>query len=359
MTTQTAYIGLGSNVGNLKDNIETALAILTDHADVSSVHTSSLYATSPLGVVDQAAFLNGVAKIQTSLTARELFSFLQHTEQQMGREKCEHWGPRVIDLDLLLYDDQVIEEADLIVPHPQMHLRSFVLKGLCELSGELIHPRLGRSVTQLYERLNGCDFFAEPERPQLISVAGNMGVGKTTLAAGLAERLEAKFITEKYDENPYLADVYAGRDDLALDSELFFLSSSASQLRKDRLKAGRRYVNDYVFEKAHIYASSWLKSGDLAQYEKHYESICEGVADPVLVIYLVDSVETCMERIHQRNRPYEQQIEMSFLEHLAAGYERLYTDYRVCPVLRLTPEECWGDEQVDRIAEEAAAYIGN
>ena len=357
MTEHIAYIGLGSNQGNPKDTIETALTLLTDSSDITSVNASSLYQTSPLGRVDQPAFLNGVARIQTSLAVRELFSFLQQIEQQLGREKSEHWGPRVIDLDLLLYDDQVIDEADLIVPHSQMHLRSFVLKGLCELSPELVHPRLGCSMRQLYDRLNGCDFFADPNRPQLISIAGNMGVGKTTLAEGLAERLDAKFITEKYDENPFLADVYAGRDDLALDSELFFLSSGASQLRKDKLKAGWRYVNDYVFEKAHIYASGWLKRGDLAHYEKHFESICEGVADPVLVIYLVDSVETCMERVHQRNRPFEQQIEMSFLEHLAAGYERLYTDYTVCPVMRLRPEECWGDAQVDRIAEEVAAYI--
>ncbi|MHC4927604.1 MAG: deoxynucleoside kinase, partial [Planctomycetota bacterium] len=141
------------------------------------------------------------------------------------------------------------------------------------------------------------------------------------------------------------------------DSELFFLSSSASQLRKDKLFGGRRYVNDYVFEKAHIYASSWLKPDDLAVYEKHFDSICEGIASPVLVIYLVDSVAQCMERIRKRNRPYEQEIELSFLEHLASGYERLYTDYTVCPVLRLRPDECFTDEQVDGIAAEVKAYI--
>ncbi len=359
MTQQTAYIGLGSNVGNLKDNIETALTILTEHPETASVNASSLYSTTALGAVDQPDFLNGVAQIQTTLSADDLFSFLQDIERQLGREKGQQWGPRPIDLDLLLYGDAVIETEELVVPHSQMHLRSFVLKGVCELAPKLIHPRLGCSMRTLYKRLNGGNYFNDGNRPQLISIAGNIGVGKTTLAAGLAERLGATFITEKYDENPYLADVYSGRDDLALDSELFFLSSSASQLRKDKLFGGKRYINDYVFEKAHIYASGWLNEEDLANYEKHFASICEGVNSPVLVIYLADSVAQCMERIHQRNRPYEQEIELSFLEHLAAGYERLYTDYKVCPVMRLRPDECFSAEQVDRIADEVEFYLAD
>ena len=357
MTTHIAYIGLGSNVGNLKDNIETALTLLTDNPDITSVNASSLYMTGPLGPVGQGDFLNGVARVETSLSAQDLLALLQQVEQQIGREKTEHWGPRVIDLDLLLYDDILNDSPEVTVPHPQMHLRSFVLKGLCELSPQLMHPVLGRSVRTLSERLNSNDYCAHPDRPQLISIAGNIGVGKTTLASKLAERLNAKFITEQYEDNPYLADVYAGRDDLALDSELFFLSSSASQLRKDRLFGGRRYINDYVFEKAHIYASRWLKPDDLTLYEKHFDSICEGIARPTLVIYLADSVAQCMERIHRRNRPYEQEIELSFLEHLAAGYEKLYTDYTVCPVMRIRPDECFADQQVDRIAEEVRRYI--
>ena len=128
-----------------------------------------------------------------------------------------------------------------------MHLRSFVLKGMCELDADFVHPQLDCTMLKLYQRLNGADFFSDPQKPQLISIAGNIGVGKTTLATGLAERLNAKFISEKYDDNPYLSEVYAGKTEFALDSELFFLSSSASQLRKDHMRGGRSYVNDYAF----------------------------------------------------------------------------------------------------------------
>lgn len=357
MTKHTVYIGLGSNLGDPRENLSAALAVLDAHPQINDVRTSSFYETQPLGEVSQPDFLNAVAKISTTLSVRDLFELLKRIEQDLERKPSEHWGPRTMDLDLLLYDDAVINEPDLQVPHSQVHLRSFVLKGLCELAAETEHPLLRRSVKTLYERLNGCDFFLDSRKPQLISIAGNIGVGKTTLATRLAERLDAKFVPEKYDDNPYLSDVYAGHQELALDSELFFLASGASQLTRSRLEAGQYYVSDYVFDKARIYASAWLKGVDFQKYMKHYDSVKEGVSDPVLVIYLYDTLENCMERIHQRNRPYEQRIEPSFLEHLARGYDTLYTDYTVCPVMRIHADECRAAKQVDCIAEEIRYYV--
>ena len=357
MNEHTVYIGLGSNLGDTHENLQNAISKMRVFADAGSVESSSLYETKPLGGTDQPFFLNAVAKIQTTLSCRALFQRLQGIERAMGRQRDKQWGPRTIDLDLLLYDEQIVDEPDLKIPHPQMHLRSFVLKGLCELASDVVHPQLGRTMLELAGRLNGADFFTDPERPQFISIAGNIGIGKTTLAAGLAERLNAKFVSEKYDDNPYLPQVYAGKTELALDSELFFLSSSASQLRRDELSLSCRYVSDYVFDKALIYASNWLDESDLEVYRKHYESVNESVSAPALVIYLHDTVQNCLERIHKRNRPYEQRIEPSFLEHLADGYDRLYTGYENCPVIRLAPEQCWDAEQVDRIAEEIKYYL--
>jgi len=361
MTKHTVYIGLGSNLGFCRDNLSKAVSALKATVGIGSVESSSFYETKPLtgrvGHAHAETFLNAVMKIQTTLSYRALFEHLQQIEQALGRQRNKRWEPRTIDLDLLLYDEQIVDEPDLKVPHPQMHLRSFVLKGMCELAGDVVHPQIGRTMRELAGRLNGADFFINPERPQLISIAGNIGIGKTTLAAGLAQRLNAKLISEKYDDNPFLPQVYAGKTELALDSELFFLASSASQLRSDRLFAPRRYVSDYVFDKALIYASNWLGESDLEVYRKHYEAVNEGVATPVLVIYLHDTVQNCLDRIHKRNRPYEQRIEPSFLEHLADGYDRLYTGYEKCPVIRLAPDQCWAAEQVDKIAEEIKYYL--
>lgn len=354
----TAYIGLGSNLGDCENNLRNALLdcrVGTARADAMKV--SSFYQTDPMGPMDQPAFLNAVAQFKTSLSYRQLFEHLRQIEDSMGRQRTGTWAPRTIDLDLLLYDDVFIDEPDLKIPHPQMHLRSFVLKGLCELCPDKQHPLLDRTMKELYDRLNCADYYLDPQKPQLISITGNIGSGKTTLAAALAERLSAKLILEKYDDNPFLADVYAGKTELALDSELFFLSSGASQLRKDRMKPSRRYISDYVFDKALIYASYWLKGIDFESYQKHYQSVQDGVTNPVLVIYLTDTLENCLGRIHQRNRPYEQQIEPSFLEHLARGYDSLYTDHTVCPVLRLNPDQCRTPDQIDRIAQEVQYYI--
>jgi deoxyadenosine/deoxycytidine kinase len=306
--------------------------------------------------MQQPSFLNAVAQVITSLSARQLFSLLVIIEDRMGRQRLEHWGPRLIDLDLLLYGDSIVDEPDLKIPHPQMHLRSFVLNGVSELEPHCIHPVLRETVLELSRRLNGGDFFLDPSKPQLVCVAGNIGVGKTTLAQGLTQRLGGMFIAENYSDNPYLADVYAGHGELALDSELFFLSSGAAQLERQRLRAGGLYVSDYVFDKAMIYASSWLNSEQMREYKRYYDSVAEGVAMPVLVIYLNDSLDHCLQRIHNRNRPYEQRIEKLFLEHLGYGYEALYRNHTACPVMRMTSDRCFMPEQVDGIANQVRHY---
>lgn len=359
MTDHIAYIGLGSNLGDPKANLNAALKALKNHPHISSLQQSSIYETKPLGRLVQPLFLNGVAKITTTLTVRDLFKFLQQTELELGRGRYEHWGPRTIDLDLLLFDETVINEPNLTVPHSQMHLRSFVLKGLCELFPYGVHPVLGRDFRMLSERLNGENFALDPVQAQLVSIAGNIGVGKTTLAKGLSERLRATFIAEKYDENPYLSDVYEGHAELALDSELYFLASGASQLKKDQLQSGQYYISDYVFDKALVYASAWLKGANFEIYLKHYHSVNESVTDPVVIVYLQDTLENCLSRIQERNRPYEQHIELSFLKHLADGYEKLYTEYTGCPVIRLQTKECFSDKQVDRIATEIDSYLND
>ncbi|MEN8127737.1 MAG: 2-amino-4-hydroxy-6-hydroxymethyldihydropteridine diphosphokinase [Planctomycetota bacterium] len=361
MTDHFAYIGLGCNVGDCRKNLRQALGNLEAHPSVSSVDVSSFYETKPLtcrvGCAHAETFLNAVAKVKTTLSYRILFEFLQKIEQDMGRQRNKPWGPRTIDLDLLLYDDTVVNEADLTIPHPQLHLRSFVLKGLCELAPDALHPVLGHTMCEIAGRINGGDYRLDANRSQLISITGNVCVGKSTLAARLARRLDATFIPEKFDENPFLPEVYAGKAELALDSELFFLNSRAVQLRSENLFTPHRYVSDYIFEQALIYASFWLNENDLAAYRKHYESASKEVEAPTLIIHMHDSLENCIQRIHQRNRPYEQQIETPFLEHLACGYDTLYTDYTVCPVMRIAPDQCWTAGQVDRIADEAQYYI--
>lgn len=133
-----AYIGLGSNLGDRLDNLRRAVAAL-NQAGVMVRKVSSVYETDPVGP-PQPDFLNAVCEIETELSPRELLARLKAIESEMGREPGERWGPRNIDLDLLLYGDEVIDEPDLNVPHPEMINRRFVIAPLLEIAPDLILP---------------------------------------------------------------------------------------------------------------------------------------------------------------------------------------------------------------------------
>jgi 2-amino-4-hydroxy-6-hydroxymethyldihydropteridine diphosphokinase len=141
-----AFIGLGSNLGERESMIRLALDDLARLPQTLLVRASSLYDTEPVGEVDQPNFLNAVAQIDTELTARQLLWNLQLIEKRLGRVRTQRWGPRTIDLDLLLYGSLVVEEPDLKVPHPELIRRSFVLVPLVELDPLLIHPLTGETL---------------------------------------------------------------------------------------------------------------------------------------------------------------------------------------------------------------------
>ena len=355
MAENTAYIGLGSNLGDRKDFIDKALRMLAEAEEIDFIRTSSIVETKPLARANQPDYLNAVAEIKTILAPEKLYKILFNIENNLGRERKEKWLSRTIDLDLLFFGDQVIKAHDLTVPHLQLHLRSFVLDGLCELNPDLIHPVMKVTVSELAARLNGGNFILERHKPQLISIAGNIGVGKTTLANKLSEMFICDVLYEPYDDNPFMPDVYAGRKDLALDSQLFFLTRRAEQLNMNNLVPGQIYISDYVFDKEMIYAKSLLNKKQLDLYKKVYKPFIENIFEPVLTIYLNDSAQNCLERIHSRNRPYEQQIELNFLNELDFDYDKLFSNWKKSPVIRTSTQQL--DYNNDVAIENMAAQI--
>jgi 2-amino-4-hydroxy-6-hydroxymethyldihydropteridine diphosphokinase len=355
----TAYIGLGSNLGDRAASIEAALKMLAENPNVEVAGVSDIIETTPLAQANQPEYLNAVAEVKTTLNAHDLYRKLADIENSLGRVRQEKWSPRIIDLDLLLFGRQVTNSPDLTVPHPQMHLRSFVLSGLCRLNSRLLHPVMKESVRELAARLNGADFVPNPDAPQLISVAGVIGVGKTTLTKKLSDLFACERILEAYDKNPFMPDVYAGKKEMALDSQLYFLTSRIEQLNPEVLDAGRIAVSDYIFDKELIYARCLLNPQQLASYKEAYQPFEGKVAAPVLVIYLRDSVQKCLERIHKRNRPYEQVIGTQFMEKLSADYERLFADWKLCPVIRISMSEfdCTRNGDIEHLANQVKSYV--
>ncbi len=144
-----AYVGLGGNLGDRRSYLERALALLDRDPDVRVAAVSSFRDTEPVGYVDQPRFLNAVAVVETELGARELLERLLAVERELGRERVgPRYGPRTIDLDLLLYGDAEIVEPGLVVPHPRLAERAFVLEPLAELAPDLVLPD-GRRVAEL------------------------------------------------------------------------------------------------------------------------------------------------------------------------------------------------------------------
>jgi 2-amino-4-hydroxy-6-hydroxymethyldihydropteridine diphosphokinase len=357
MSRTIAYIGLGSNLGDRKNYIDKALQSLRKTPDVTVERVSAIIETKPLSDVNQPMYLNCAAEIKTSLSAEKLFHRLVLIENTLGRKRDEKWASRNIDLDLLLFGDEVINSDTLAIPHSQMHLRSFVLEGLRQLNPKLEHPVLNETVDTLAGRLNGGDFVLRPVMPQLISIAGNIGAGKTTLAKIIADAFKCPAIFEAYDTNPFLAKVYAGNHDLALDSQLYFLFTRFEQLNPASLEKGKPVVTDYLFQKEQIYAKLLLNAEQLALYQKFYSIVSPAVADPVLVIHLQNPPTQCLERIHKRSRPYEQRIESSFLEAVGAGYEQGLRDWKICPVIWLSNFDCFDKKTIDSLVRQLKYYL--
>ncbi len=147
----TAFLGLGANLGERREAITAARDRLA--CDLDLIACSSLYETAPWGLLDQPPFLNAVCQVRTTLPPRELLAYVKQIEQAVGRTPTVRWGPRVIDVDILLYDELVYLDEQLAIPHPRLAERAFALLPLCELAPQLRHPTLDRMMSDLLAAL--------------------------------------------------------------------------------------------------------------------------------------------------------------------------------------------------------------
>lgn len=140
-------------MGHRVSNVKRALELLDKSQGVQVKHVSSLYETEPVGIEDQPWFVNAVAKLKTSLKPQKLYGLCKEIEKRMGRIESLKWGPRIIDVDILLFNQKIIETKNLTIPHPQLHKRAFVLVPLAELNSDIVHPKFDRSIAEMLHDL--------------------------------------------------------------------------------------------------------------------------------------------------------------------------------------------------------------
>ena len=342
----TAYIALGSNLGNRSENISEALHLLDTIPEITIVKVSSLIETAPAGgPKGQNNYINGVVEILSRISAEQLLELMQSVETRLGRPAQQNrpkWSPRTIDLDLLLFGSEIIDTPLLMVPHPLMHQRRFVMAPLVELAPDLTHPVLGRSMRKILDSLT-----------PLIAIAGVIGVGKTTLATKLAHLLNAQLILEEYDKNPFLPRQIAGDTQAALPSELFFLMSRARQLAPENINASELYICDYLFEKNRIFAEIFLNNHQFTVYDELEHAVRPYITAPQTVIYLTDSVKNCHERIINRGRDFEKTITPDWLTRLSDAYDTLFQNWNSSRLIRIdcSSLDLRHDETINSIAQ--------
>lgn len=145
-----AVLGTGSNLGDRKQNLDTALGMIREISGTTLVKQAKIYETEPVGYKDQGWFFNSALTLETELSAHDLFISLKAIEKKMGRTPTIQNGPRVIDLDLLFYDDMVIRTKELVIPHPRLHERLFVLAPLMDIEKDFVHPVLRQTIHSLF-----------------------------------------------------------------------------------------------------------------------------------------------------------------------------------------------------------------
>ena len=328
------YLSLGTNQGNKLENLQKAIDLIDD--SVGGIQKiSSVYQTPSWGF-DGENFFNICIKVSTYQQPEVLLSSLLEIEQELGRLRSSEKGyqNRKIDIDILLFDDEIIFSKLLIVPHPKMLDRKFVLIPLAEIAPNELHPI---KKTQLSVCAQNCNDASEismikeklrrpiplSEKYNYIAIEGNIGSGKTSLTKMISDEFNAKIILERFADNPFLPKFYEDKERYAFPLEMSFLADRHQQLSDDLAQFDlfkNFIVSDYYIFKSLIFAQVTLQKEEYILYRKMFDIMYKEITKPDLYIYLYQNTEQLLQNIKKRGRDYEQSIAPSYLNKIHLGY---------------------------------------
>lgn len=335
MALKTVYLSLGSNKGDKLKNLQDAVNGIYQH--IGNIKLISKVYQSPSFGFDSADFLNTCLIVETGLTPSQTMKALLRIEKTLGRTRQKNgYEARTIDLDILYFEDQIVNTKTLKIPHTEMTKRRFVLQPLYDIAKDLLHPKLNKTTEEL---LKDCPdknslepiriWLKNPKKKHCfsdfnyIAIEGNIGAGKTSLASMISRDFNAKLILERFADNPFLPKFYEDKNRYAFPLEMSFLADRYQQISDDlsQLDLFKDFiVSDYDVFKSLIFSKITLQEDEFKLYRKLFYLMYKDLAKPDIYIYLYQNTERLQENIKQRGRDYEQNIDNEYLERINAGY---------------------------------------
>lgn len=283
-------------------------------------------------------FLNCVLLVTSTLKPEKVLQTILSIEKKIGRQRSnsKEYSSRPIDIDILFYNDTLKQSEKLVIPHPEIQNRKFVLQPLADINSEFIHPKLNKSIAVLLENTpdkstleKQSKWLQNPiknydlSKFKYIAIEGNIGAGKTSLSTKLASDFNAKLILERFKENPFLPKFYKEPERYAFPLEMSFLADRYQQLLEDIAQLdlfNECMIADYDAYKSLIFAKITLQEEEFVLYKKLFQFMHKEVPKPDLYIYLYQNTERLLKNIKKRGRTFEKGIEASYLEKINSGY---------------------------------------
>ncbi|UII80814.1 2-amino-4-hydroxy-6-hydroxymethyldihydropteridine diphosphokinase [Flagellimonas sp. CMM7] len=332
---QQAYLSLGSNLGNRYLTLQKA--IFSIQKKVGKVLALSSVYENPAVGFEGEDFLNACVAIITDLSPTELLTTLLQIERDFGRERSsgDTYQSRTLDIDIILYGNEIIHTSELEIPHPRMDRRNFVLKPLADIAPQYYHPVLNKDIRNLLQECKDRSKLSKTKHQlfknrlelfsklQFISIEGNIGAGKSTLCKMIAEDFNAKLVLERFADNPFLPKFYEDQARYAFPLEMSFLADRYQQFSDDTSQFDlfkSFMVSDYDIFKSLIFAKITLQKEEFNLYRKVFNFMYKEVRKPQIYLYLYQNTERLLANIKKRGRDYEQNIDAAYLEKINQGY---------------------------------------